>query len=201
MQKTNKPILTSGSLPNNYQEILNWKVTEKRSRVISLNILGVLLFVIFGLVFFNIAIRLGKLPSQGEYGLRETGLAFAGILLTFVLHELTHGLFMRIFGARPRYGILWKGMMFYATAPGYAYHRNNYIVIVLAPLVCITILVVLGMWLLQGTLWVALLGICGTINASGAIGDMWMTIIVLRNPSTALVIDERDGIKVFLPKP
>jgi hypothetical protein len=201
MQKTNKPILAPGSLPDNYQEILNWKVTEKRSRVISLNILGVLLFVVFGFIFFNLAIRLGKLPSQGEYGLRETGLAFAGILLTFVVHELTHGLFMRIFGARPRYGILWKGMMFYATAPGYAYHRNNYIVIVLAPLVCITILVVLGMWLLQGTLWVALLGIIGTINASGAIGDMWMTRIVLRNPSKALVIDERDGIKVFLPKP
>ena len=201
MQKTIKPILDRGSLPDNYQEILNWKVTEKRSRVIVLNILGVLLFVIFGLIFFNLAIRLGKLPSQVEFGLRETSLAFAGILLTFVVHELTHGLFMRIFGARPRYGILWKGMMFYATAPGYAYQRNNYIVIVLAPLVCITILVVLGMWLLQGTLWVALLGIVGTINASGAIGDMWMTRIVLRNPSTALVIDERDGIKVYLPKP
>jgi sterol desaturase/sphingolipid hydroxylase (fatty acid hydroxylase superfamily) len=176
-------------------------VTEKRSRVITLNILGVLLFVIFGLIFSSLAVSLGKLPSQGEYGLSEIGLAFVGILLTFVLHELTHGLVMRIFGARPKYGILWKGMMFYATSPGYAYHRNNYVVIALAPFVFISILVVLGMWLLQGTLWVALLGICGIINASGAIGDMGITRIVLRYATTAFIMDERDGIRVFLPKP
>jgi len=200
MQNINSPNLPSGTLPDNYQEVLHWKVTEKTSRVITLNILGVLLFVIFGLFFSGLAVLLGKLPSQGRYGLGEIGLAFAGILLTFVLHELMHGLFMRIFGARPTYGILWKGMMFYATSPGYAYHRNNYIVIALAPLVCISILVVLGMWLLQGTLWVALWGICGVINASGAIGDMWITMIVLRYATTACVMDERDGIRVFLPK-
>ena len=61
----------------------------------------------------------------------------------------------------------------------------------------ISILVVLGMWSLQGTLWVALLGICGVINASGAIGDMWITAIVLRYPITAYVMDERDGVRVF----
>jgi hypothetical protein len=82
------------------------------------------------------------------------------------------------------------------------YHRNNYVVITLAPFVFLSILVVLGMWLLQGTLWVALLGICGIVNASGAIpGDMWITMIVLRYAATAYVMDERDGIRVFLPKP
>jgi len=201
MQKINNPIPALGSLPSDYQEVLSWKVTEKRSRVITLNILGVLLFVIFGLIFSSLAVRLGKLPSQGEYGLSEISLVFVGILLTFVLHELTHGLVMQMFGAKPKYGIIWKGMMFYATSPGYAYHRNNYVVIALAPFVFISILVVLGIWLLQGTLWVALLGICGIINASGAIGDMWMTMIVLRYATTAYVMDERDGIRVFLPKP
>jgi Putative zincin peptidase len=91
---------------------------RKRSRVITINILGVLLFIIFGLLFSSLAVLLGKLPSQGRYGVGEIGLVFAGIVLAFVLHELIHGLFMRIFGARPRYGILWKGLMFYATSPG-----------------------------------------------------------------------------------
>jgi hypothetical protein len=203
MQKINNPILASGSLPNDYQQGLYLKVTEKRSRVITLNILAVPLFVIFGVIFSSLAVSLGKLPSEGEFkfGLSDISLVFVGVLLTFVLHELTHGLFMRIFGARPKYGILWKGMMFYATSPGYTYRRNNYVVIALAPFVVISILIVLGMWLLQGTLWVALLGICGVINASGAIGDMWMTMIVLRYATTAYVMDERDGIRVFLPKP
>jgi hypothetical protein len=230
MSETNNPILASEFLPNDYQEVLYWKLTEKTSRVIALQFLAIPLFVIFGVIFFSLAVSLGKLPlhgefsltnisseiasvivqetlpSQGEYGLTlsdilgDIGLVFLGFLLTFVFHELTHGLFMRIFGARPKYGILWKQMMFYATSPGFAYRRNNYVLIALAPLVFLSILIVLGMWLLQGTLWVALLAICGVINASGAIGDMWITMKVLRYATTAYVMDERDGIRVFLPK-
>jgi hypothetical protein len=190
-------------LANDYQEVLHWRVTGKPIRAIILNILGVLLFGIFGVVFTGLAIGVGRLPSQSQFavGPSEIGSVLVAILLTLVLHELTHGLVMRAFGARPRYGILWKQMMFYATSPGFAYCRNNYVGIALAPFVFIGILVVLGMWLFQGTLWVALLGICGIVNASGAIGDMWITMVVLRYAATALVVDERDGIRVFLPKP
>jgi hypothetical protein len=202
MQTTNDQIPASGALPDDYQEVLSWKVTGKPMRVIALNIFGVILFVIFGMIFFSIAISVGKMSSEGNFrlGLGEMGLAVAGIVVTFVLHELTHGLVMQMFGASPKYGIIWKGLMFYATSPGYAYRRNNYIVIALAPFVFISVLVVLGMWILQGTSWVVLLAICGIVNASGAIGDLWMTTIVLRYAATAEVMDERDGIRVFLPK-
>ena len=203
MQTINDPIPASGALPDHYQEVLSWKVTGKPMRVIVLNILGVLLFIIFGMVFSSIAISVGRMPSEGYFrlGLGEMGLAIAGIVLTFILHELTHGLSMQMFGARPKYGIIWKGPMLYATSPGYVYRRNNYVVIALAPFVFLSILAVLGMWLLQGTLWVVLLGICGALNAAGAIGDMWITMIVLRYAATAYVMDERDGIRVFLPRP
>lgn len=203
MQKINDRIPALGSLPDNYQEVLSWKEAEKPIRVITLNILGVLLFVLFGAIISSLAVSLGKLPSEGSFriGFTEISLAIAGILLTFVLHELIHGLVMKMFGARPKYGIIWKGLMLYATSPAYAYHRNNYVVIVLAPFVLISTMVILGMWVLQEASWVALLGICGIVNASGAIGDMWITMIVLRYATTALVMDERDGIRVFLPKP
>jgi hypothetical protein len=134
---------------------------------------------------------------ETRLGLGEMGLAVAGIVVTFILHELTHGLAMQMFGARAKYGIIWKGLMLYATSPGYAYHRNNYVVISLAPIVFISALVVLGMWILQGTAWVALLAICGVVNESGAVGDMWITMIVLRYAATAYVMDERDGIRMF----
>ena len=203
MKTINDQIPASGTLPDSYQEVLSWKLTGKPMRVIAINILSVFLFVIFGWIFSWLAFNLGKLPSEGEIklGLGMIGLALAGVLLTVVLHELTHGLAMRMFGASPKYGFIWKGLMFYATSPGYAYRRNNYIVIALAPFVCLSILVVLGMWLLQGTLWVVLLGICGALNAAGAIGDMWITMIVLRYAPTAYIVDERDGMCVFLPKP
>jgi len=170
--------------------------------VIALNIVGVILFVIFGMVFSNLAFRLGKMPSEGNFrlGLVEISLAIAGILITSILHELTHGLVMQMFGASPKYGIIWKGLMLYATSSGYAYRRNNYVVIALAPFILISSLVILGMWILQGTAWVVLLAICGVVNASGAVGDMWITMIVLRYAAIAYVMDERDGIGVFLPK-
>ena len=91
--------------------------------------------------------------------------------------------------------------MFYATTPGYAYHRNHYLCIVLAPFIVLTVLMGVGMWVLSGTFWVALFGLCGAINASGAVGGFWMTRIVLGYEASAYVIDERDGIRVFLPKP
>ena len=203
MQTIHDRIPILGSLPDDYQEVLSWKVTGKPLRMIALNIIGVFLFVIFGMVFSSIAGSLGKLPSEGNFrlGLGEISLAIAGVVVTFVLHELTHGLAMQMFGASPKYGIIWKGLMLYATSPGYAYRRNNYVVIALAPFVFISLLVVLGMWILQGTSWVALLCVCGIVNASGAIGDVWITMIVLRYTGNAYVMDEHDGIRVFLPKP
>ena len=162
-------IPASGSLPDDYQELLAWSVTEKPKRVVIMNILGVFLFLFFGLIFSNVAVGLGKLPLAGgiNFDLREMIFVLIGIIFILALHELMHGLTMRLFGASPKYGIIWKGMMLYATSPGYAYPRNNYVIIALAPFILISILVVLGMWGLQGTLWVALLGICGVINASG----------------------------------
>jgi hypothetical protein len=57
------------------------------------------------------------------------------------------------------------------------------------------------MWFLSGTLWVIILAIAGIINATGAIGDLWITGIVLRYPDTAYIIDEKDGVRVLLHQP
>ena len=200
MLDTNTTNIPPGILPNGYQEVLYYRL-NKPIRIIVLQLLSIPLFVVFGLIFLNIAIGLGKLPSRFQIGLTEMILLIVGTLLTLFLHELTHGVVMRMFGAKPRYGVLWKQAMFYATTPGYAYRRNDYLLVTLAPLFILSILVILGMWLMQGTLWVALLAICGTINASGAIGDLWIAIIVLRYAPTAHVMDERDGVRVFLQKP
>jgi hypothetical protein len=57
---------------------------------------------------------------------------------------------------------------------------------------------VLGIWLAPGSSWTTLFVICGAVNASGAIGDLWMTRIALRYPSAARILDERDGMRVFV---
>jgi hypothetical protein len=203
MLKLQTPAIIAGSLPNNYAEVLFWKVTENRTRVWLAQALALVSFVVFGVIFFELAIVVGQLPALGLFsiGLAECGAVLIGVILTLVLHELTHGLAMQVFGATPTYGVLWKGLMLYATSPGYAYPRSAYLVIILAPFVGITVLALLGMWALQGTVWVPLLALCGAVNASGAIGDLWMLTIVLRYAPHAYVMDERDGMRVFLPKP
>ena len=201
MTNNKQPAPVSGALPDNYQEVLSWKVTEKPIRTILLNIAGIFLILIFGGLFFGIAKGLGKLTFENPFSfdISSSILMIAGCLLTLVLHELAHGLTMQIFGAKPKYGIIWKGLMFYATSPEYAYPRNKYITIALAPLISISILVILGMGLFHGPFWIFLLGIYGTLNASGAVADIWVTIIVLRYVNTAYVIDDQDGIRLFLP--
>ncbi|MEI8165531.1 MAG: DUF3267 domain-containing protein [Chloroflexales bacterium] len=176
-------------------------MTAKPSRLIFIQALALVGLVLFGLLFVSLAISLGKLPTSGSFtlGWRESGALFSGIVLTLVAHELTHGLVMRLAGATPRYGIIWKGLMLYATSPGFAYQRNTYVGILLAPFVLISVLVVLGIWLVPGSPWTALLVLCGVVNASGASGDLWMTQIVLRYPRTACVMDARDGLRVFVP--
>lgn len=197
----NSPTLPPGSLPENYQEVLYWRITGQPARVIALNLAGLVLFVAFCALFSALAAGLGKMVSSFELGLGAFGILILGVVLALTLHELTHGIAMQIFGAKPKYGALWAQMMFYATAPGFAFARNHYVVIALAPLVVLSLLIILGMWLLQGTLWVALLAVAGVMNASGAVGDMWITLIVLRYPTAAYVVDERDGVRIFLPKP
>jgi hypothetical protein len=135
-----------------------------------------------------------------RFGLAEVAIAVAGVLATFAAHELIHGWFMRMRGATPKYGVIWQKLMLYTTSPGFAYQRNDYLVITLAPLVFISSATILGMWLLQGTIWVALLGLCGIVNASGALGDIWIAAMVLRYPDNAYIVDDRSGIRVSTPQ-
>ncbi|NNJ13593.1 DUF3267 domain-containing protein [Chloroflexales bacterium ZM16-3] len=196
------PIPAAGALPEAYHEVLYWRVAEKPSRLFFIQALALVSFVLFGLLFASLAIGLGKLPLTGSFalGLGESGALLIGVGLTLVAHEITHGLVMRLAGATPRYGIVWKGLMLYATSPGYAYQRNTYVGILLAPFVLISALAMLGIWLLPGYQWATLCVICGAVNASGASGDLWMTRIALRYPTTARIMDARDGMRVFVPK-
>jgi hypothetical protein len=115
------------------------------------------------------------------------------------VHEWVHGLAMQVYGARPKYGIIWKGLMLYATSPGFAYQRNQYLVVILAPLVVLTIMACLGILLLAGSSIVWMIPVYAVVNGGGSIVDVWMSLIVLRYPSHAYVVDERAGMRIFLP--
>ncbi len=198
MSETLPAVSAPGSLPAGYREVLYWTITGKPARIIAMQVLALPLFAIFGLIFGALTLVLARAPSFRFDAFQCVALP-AGIALTMVLHELVHGLVMQVWGARPRYGVLLNQLVFYATAPGFAFRRTPYLAVALAPLAGLSVLAVAGMLILAGTPWIVVLALCAAVNGAGAIGDLWIAAIVLRYPAHAYVIDERDGIRVFLP--
>jgi len=192
------PPRTPGAVPPGYREVLYWKLTDDPGRMLRVNLLGLPLLAIFGPFFFWFAARFGRLSGLAIPTALELLALLASIFLTLILHELVHGLCMRLFGARPEYGVLPHALAFYATAPGYAFTRNQYLALILAPLVGLSFLAMGGMGVVAGSPVVAWLAMCAGLNAVGASGDVWMAVIVTRYPARAYVTDERDGMRVFL---
>ena len=111
--------------------------------------------------------------------------ALAGIFAYIALHELTHGAVMKACGASVRYGY----KVAYAYAGSYAYFtRSAYIVIALAPVVLWGIVfAVLTACLPEHWFWVGWLW--QLMNVSGAAGDFYCSIRILRAPRDTLVQD------------
>jgi len=182
-----------------YGQVLYWKLSDHKMLLVALNVVGVLLI---GGAFAMFA-AWARLWHSGNLSTAMTtwqmmGI-WVGIALTIVLHELTHGLALRSYGARPKYGVMWKEMMFYATAPGHAFRRNAYLVIALAPLVGLSVLglILLALPLPGWLLWIIIF--CASLNAGSAIGDLWLVRVALGYPPVALIVDEKDGLRVFMP--
>lgn len=187
-------------LPDSYHEVLYWKLSHHNKLLVALNVAGLALL----LVMIGVFMAWGRLwhPSglNGDLNLGQMVLALVSVVLVMVLHELVHGLALKAYGARPKYGVLWQQMMFYATAPNHAFRRNAYLVIALAPLVGISVLGFLLLMLpLPGwLLW--LIALCAAVNVGGAVGDMALVRVALGYPARAYIVDEQDGLRVFMPE-
>ena len=123
------------------------------------------------------------------------------IILIFIisipLHEVIHGLAIRRAGHKPRYGMMLSKVAFYATADNTLFWRDDFIFIALAPLIGITLLGLLLVFLLPDTIgYYVSLGV--VFNAANSIGDLWMTAVVRRYPLTTLVRDQADSIRIYV---
>jgi len=121
------------------------------------------------------------------------------VLLVF-LHEGVHGLAMVFFGARPAFGFLPKGLMFYATSPGYAFSRTQFLWVAILPLISLNLLFLLALLLPIGLTGSVIVAVLAALNIGGAVGDLWIMAIVLKYPPTAYIGDEKDGMRIFLPE-
>jgi hypothetical protein len=185
-------------MPPSYHEVLYWKLASNVRQLVLINLLAIPLALIGGVGFVAFALPYGlRAAFQNESGFKWVAVLLA-VVLTLVLHELVHGVCMRAFGAQPRYGVKLEALALYATAPGYAFTRNQYLIVILAPLVVLSVLALLGIVVLANTLWVPALVAGAVTNASGACGDVYMAWLTARYPDTAYVVDEADGMRVFM---
>jgi hypothetical protein len=123
--------------------------------------------------------------------------AIVSVVLALILHEAAHGLvFWVLTRRRPVFGF--KGWYLYAAAPGWYFTRPQFLAVGFAPLVLVTLL---GLPLLAfAPPLVAGLTVLGLIvNATGAIGDLYIMSRLLRLPRRAVVEDRLDGVGWYLP--
>jgi nicotinate-nucleotide adenylyltransferase len=189
-----------GDVPAGYREVLYWRLTESRARLIWINLLAVPLAAAAWPIFFGIARAVGGPGVEALDGGWEVLALVVALLATLGLHELAHGLVMAAFGARPRYGVKLEAGALYATAPGHAFTRDQYLLVIFAPLVGLSLAAAAGMWALAGTSAVPILALCAVANAMGACGDVYMGWRVAGYPRQASVIDEADGMRILLPE-
>lgn len=140
--------------------------------------------------------------QQRTFNLHLSGLSvlvwlvinIVGYCLMLLLHELLHGAAFLLWGGRPYLGAKLPYAL-YCGAKNQLFHRNQYLVIGLAPLVVITlaglIFTLLSPILASYTFFI----IVG--NISGAAGDIWSVQRLARLPATTLVEDTEAGYRAW----
>lgn len=193
----------AGRVPAGYKQVLDRSVTREmkvcqaqdRRKVTAM-------LVVSGIGGFAVGFLITGKPLPPVH-LLATGLLVLllgnGVLIaaSVAVHELVHGLAMRSFAARPTYGAMWRSLMFYATAPGYAFRRDAYLLVALAPL-GLSVVYGIGAFVMPAPLSLAFF-VTLQFNTLGAIGDLMIARKALAYPRNAYVIDEKDGMRVFMP--
>lgn len=181
-----------------YRQVNYVKVEDEASRMNQIWLLGFIVSMA-GIAFIYLARNFGKLPVSFKIGILEIIIGIFVIFATLVMQTWMYSLFLQHYGAKPEFGIFRNNVIAYISAPGYGLRRNSIIVTALAPLFALIGLALLGIWLFQGTAWVALFALIAVTSAGASTSHLWMIAILLRYPSSAWTVDDEHGMRILLP--
>lgn len=191
-------------LPPGYYEHASIDLSRNRRAAVWLNVAGIPSILGWGWLFFRLAQWLNpQLMAEMASGMVVSAGRFWGwitaVIGVIILHELVHGLFLWLLtGERPVFGFSWYYA--YAGAPDWYLPRWPCIVVALAPLVVISLVGVLLLPFLPPAAALALL-LALVTNAGGAIGDIFVTVWVLRQPPTVLMRDTGPAFTLYRQGP
>ncbi len=184
------------TLPDGFNQIYEIDLQKDKKKALLVNGIALIIAVLM-IVPMHFYIPISQLFSfeQGmaQYLIRF-GVLFGSIVVYMVLHELVHGITMKLCGTKKvKYGF--TGMYAFAGSDDY-YDKKSYITIALAPVVVWGIVIaIINCFVPHEWFWVVYF--LQIMNISGAAGDMYVTYRFSKMPKDILVRDHGVGMKVY----
>ena len=189
-------IKSTAKLPDGYKAIYTVDHRKNKKAALTVNILAIAItaLLVIPILFLRPISSLFDMSA----GMAAYILRFSALLLLqlayLVLHELVHGIAMKICGTgKVKYGF--TGMYAFAGSDAY-YCRKHYIMIALAPIVVWGI--VLGIVnVLVPQDWFYVVYMIQMTNISGAAGDLYVSWKMKRLPEDILIQDSGVAMTVY----
>jgi len=173
------------------------KIELSRELTVILTGMGILSLFLFGCFFKLVHTSITQNAGDFEGTPVAILIAISTVVFTMLFHEFIHGIAISMYGGKPRYG---SGVAHYIlpylyTTTGTIFCRNQFIAILIAPLIVISVLGVISMIVFPAIAHWFIIPLA--MNAAGAIGDLWMTFALLRHPEHILLADDRTGTTIY----
>ena len=176
------------SLPEGYREFYSVDLQKNKKIALLVNLAALIIAAILLVpMLFGVPISSLFDMEKGLVGYIVRFVALIVLIIAYlVLHELTHGVAMKICGTKKvKYGF--KGLYAFAGSDDY-YNKTAYIFIALAPVVLWGLVIaIINPFVPLEWFWVVYF--IQIINLSGAAGDFFVTIKFLGFPKDILIRD------------
>ena len=184
------------NLPDGYREICSVDLKKDKKAAVCVNLLAIAIAVILVLPMNAVVPFYRSLVSQTD--IKDILIKYVVLLVLMVLyvilHELVHGIAMKICGTKKvKYGF--NGMYAFAGSADY-YDKTAYIFIALAPIVLWGVVLAVVNILVSAE-WFWVIYIIQVLNLSGAAGDLYVSVKFSRLPRDILVQDYGIGMVVY----
>ena len=184
------------TLPEGYRELYSVDLQKNKKVALLVNLLAIVIAVVLVVTmhfFVPISSLFDMQNGLGSYLIRFAALSVL-MIVYMVLHELTHGIAMKICGTKKiKYGF--TGLYAFAGSNDY-YNKKAYIFIALAPIVLWgVVLAIINPFVPLEWFWVVYM--LQINNLSGAAGDLYVTVKFSGFPKDILIRDYGIGMTVF----
>jgi len=179
------------SLPENYKEIFNVNIQKNKKVSFIVNGFSILIMLFMLFITFLNGYWIYFFALVEVYKIIALVLL---MILYIVLHELTHGIAMKICGTKKiKYGF--TGLYGYAGSDDF-YDKKSYIFIALAPVVLWGVVLLIVNFIVPID-WFYIVYLLQVFNISGAAGDFYVTYKFSKMPKDILVLDDGVGMTVY----